>query len=107
MSLVGVMKLLGHKDYHMTLRYTEITQETVGKEYFEALARLEHRYADPLNTDDHVTQETDPDKMLRDVIHLIQKRSADDNTLKTVVRSIIKRIQRIRANIQKLFPNHP
>lgn len=45
MSLVGVMKLLGHRDYRMTLRYTAITQETVGKEYFAALAELQNRYA--------------------------------------------------------------
>ena len=37
MSLMGVMKLLGHRDYRMTLRYTEITLETVGDEYYAAL----------------------------------------------------------------------
>ncbi|XXF81406.1 hypothetical protein P2318_17105 [Myxococcaceae bacterium GXIMD 01537] len=44
MSLMGVMKLLGHRDYRMTLRYTEITLETVGSEYHAALAKLESRY---------------------------------------------------------------
>src|SRR5262245_39811022 len=33
MSLLGVMRLLGHRDYRMTLRYTAITPETVGNEY--------------------------------------------------------------------------
>jgi len=102
MSLVGVMKLLGHTDHRMTLRYAEITQETVIEEYFQALLRLEHHYSEILN--DHTPQETDPAKMLSDVVHLIQNLSADDNTIKTFSRSIIKRIQRIQTDIQKLFP---
>ena len=44
MSLLGIMKLLGHRDYRMTLRYTQIVDETVGREYFEALGRIAARY---------------------------------------------------------------
>lgn len=44
MSLMGAMKLLGHRDYRMTLRYTEITLETVGDEYQAALTKMEKRY---------------------------------------------------------------
>lgn len=43
MSLVGVMRLLGHNDHRMTLRYAEITFETVGKEYYAALEKLKTR----------------------------------------------------------------
>jgi site-specific recombinase XerD len=32
MSLLGIMKLLGHRDFRMTLRYTQIVDETVGRE---------------------------------------------------------------------------
>jgi hypothetical protein len=31
--LMGVIKLLGHRDDRMTLRYTEFTLETLGEEY--------------------------------------------------------------------------
>ncbi len=44
MSLMGIMRLLGHRDYRMTLRYTKIVDETVGREYFEALSRVAERY---------------------------------------------------------------
>ena len=44
MSLLGIMKLLGHRDYRMTWRYTAIADETVGREYFEALSRVTERY---------------------------------------------------------------
>jgi integrase len=47
MSLLGIMKLLGHRDFRMTLRYTQIVDETVGREYFEALSRIATRYELP------------------------------------------------------------
>lgn len=47
MSLLGIMKLLGHRDFRMTLRYTQIVDETVGREYFEALSRIAGRYELP------------------------------------------------------------
>lgn len=100
MSLVGVMKLLGHRNHQMTLRYTEITQERVVKEYFDALSDLENRYAAILNNS--VPEEPDPSKMLHDVIHLIQNLSADDTSIKTIITAIVKRIKRIQLQIEKL-----
>jgi site-specific recombinase XerD len=44
MSLLGIMKLLGHRDQRMTMRYTQIADQTVGREYFEALTRVAERY---------------------------------------------------------------
>ena len=102
MSLVGIMKLLGHTDHRMTLRYAEITQESVSKEYFEALARLEHRYAHILHCE--TPHDANPLKMLDDVVHLIQKLGSD-NAPKAIVRSLVRRIQRIQATILSLFPN--
>lgn len=103
MSLVGLMKLLGHNDHRMTLRYAEITQETAAKEYFEALSRIEQRYAEVLNNE--ISSDINPIKMLDDAAHLIQNWSAEDNSIKTVTRSIVKRIQRIQRDIHQLFPN--
>lgn len=39
-SIVGVMNLLGHSDYRMTLRYAELTQKTVTEEYFRAMENI-------------------------------------------------------------------
>jgi integrase len=102
MSLVSIMRLLGHRDFAMTLRYADITQETVVKEYFEAVSQLEYRYADVLNTFDVTSKETDPLKSLEDAIRLIQKMSADHLTSKSIARSLIKRIQRIKIELRKL-----
>jgi site-specific recombinase XerD len=103
-SLPVLMKLLGHSDYHMTLRYGDITQETVGREYFEALSRIEHRYTDVLNNRAMEEQKTDPLKILADLVRLISNRSLDDPSVSPIARAIIKRIQRIEADILCLFP---
>ena len=44
MSIPSLMKLLGHVDYRMTLRYAAITDETVVIEYAAASQRIEERY---------------------------------------------------------------
>lgn len=33
MSLISIMKLLGHRSIHMTMRYAAVTQDTVVREY--------------------------------------------------------------------------
>lgn len=103
MSLVGVMKLLGHNDHRMTLRYAEITLETASKEYFEALSHIEHRYENIIS--ESMSAETNPIKMLDNVVHLILNWSLDDNSVKTVSRTIVKRLQRIQREIHNLFPH--
>ena len=40
MSLVSIMKLLGHRSFRMTLIYAAITQETVVKDYHIALKKI-------------------------------------------------------------------
>lgn len=45
-SLVGVMKLLGHRNIKMTLRYVEVTNEDLGRDYLKAMEKARHRYAD-------------------------------------------------------------
>lgn len=44
MNLPSVMRLLGHRDYRMTLRYAAVTDETVRTEYDAALANVATRY---------------------------------------------------------------
>src|SRR5690606_32725231 len=73
MSLMGVMKLLGHRDYRMTLRYTEITLETVGKEYRAALTQMEQRYRLALKSP--APAKLDPDQALGAIIRWVQKRA--------------------------------
>jgi site-specific recombinase XerD len=93
MSLVSVMKLLGHRDYRMTLRYTAITQETVGREYFDALKQLESRYAQlgvaPRPGD------FDPIKALDEVARWAKGAIGRDD------QALVKRIGRVRDSIAR------
>jgi site-specific recombinase XerD len=104
MSLVGVMKLLGHRDHRMTLRYAAITQETVRTEFFEALRQLEKKYkTDHLSID--AKSQADPIKALSDVKRWICKRSAGHTTLTRAARILNKRIDRIQTSLKVLFPD--
>jgi site-specific recombinase XerD len=100
MSLPSLMKLLGHRDWRMTLRYAEITQEAVGREYFEALTEIENRYhtafsakrSDPFN----------PIKAVGDIIRWLKKNIASNASSDHCVRLLIKRLERARKEIDAL-----
>jgi site-specific recombinase XerD len=94
MSLVGLMNLLGHRDYRMTLRYAAITQETVGKEYFEALTRIAARY----RMETPAVQDFDPRRSVGDLIRWIKKKT----TAKHRSSALIKRLRRLQDDLRDL-----
>lgn len=96
MSLLSVMRLLGHRDFRMTLRYTAITDETIGKEYRAALAELEKKYAAtvaPAAADDN-----DPQSLLAYAASALRRLTDAPSS----VRPLLKRIERLRADIHRL-----
>ncbi len=99
-SLTSVMRLLGHRDIRMTLRYAAITQETVSKEYFEALPNIESRYRDALRAATP-TIDFDPIKNLSDVSHWIRKHIPSEATSQRVTRSLLKRLARIQIDLDR------
>jgi len=96
MSLLGVMKLLGHRDYRMTLRYTAITQQTVGREYFEALEHIQARYGPAVRTS--TPTESDPAKMVSDLIRWLGAHTAD----RRLAGRLRKRLERIQVDLTRL-----
>jgi len=100
MSLTGLMKLLGHRSFRMTLRYAEITHETVVKEYFEALIQIERKY----RTKPDATQvnDFDPVQALADVIRWIRKNVAADALGKRAIRLLIRRLNRTKKEMAAL-----
>ncbi len=103
MSLVGLMRLLGHLSYQTTLRYAAITQETIGREYFEALAQLEQRYRQQLHSNHTNGAEDDPRRLLSDVARWIDKHVAHERGKQRVARRLIKRIRRLKDEIGELI----
>lgn len=104
MSLVGVMKLLGHRSLRMTMRYAAVTQETVVKDYFKAMDKISVRYEIPQNSSLLAQADSpDPDRMLRDVISFLRNAApADPNASR-----LITRIHKLRYEISHLENRPP
>jgi site-specific recombinase XerD len=97
MSLLGVMRLLGHRDYHMTMRYAAVTPEIVSDEYAQALTQLASRYrlpAPPPSTE----PEPDPEQLLEHLARWMRKYASPHPRLK----ALLQRIERVRSEVQKL-----
>ncbi len=100
MSLVGLMRLLGHKDYRMTLRYAAITDETVLIEYAAALDRSTHRYAVPAPSLPVVHR--DPAQQLNDLARHLHLRMADDQLDPARTRLLVRRLRRLAIELRRL-----
>jgi site-specific recombinase XerD len=98
MSLVGVMRLLGHHDHRMTLRYAAITPETIGDDYHNALARLVAKYQLPTKPKQPPDTPSDPSRLLDDLSCWLRKHA----TSSSHVRPLLKRIERLARDIQTL-----
>ncbi len=95
MSLVGLMRLLGHRDYHMTLRYAAITPEVVDDEYTKALERLATKYqlsAQKPRRD----EEPEPGELLDQLTRWLRKHVSSPQPL----RALLKRIERLRDEVR-------
>ena len=110
MSLPGVMRLLGHRDFRMTLRYTAITPETVGDEYAKALAQLAIKYrlpAPPVAAPGHATSPAaapDPDELLDHLARWLRNLAPSSDPL---VRALLKRIERLQLGVRNLRSSKP
>lgn len=95
MSLLGVMRLLGHRDYHMTLRYTAITPETVGDEYGKALTLLATKYRLSARP---ATPAPDSNELFDHLSRWLRKHLSSSHAL----RALLKRIERLRREVARL-----
>lgn len=98
MSLVGLMKLLGHSNYRMTLRYAAITQETVRVEYFAALESTQARYA--MTTNAPAQDPVDPQKLASDLVRWLKTHAGahpKTNALLKRLRHVQEQLARIRS----------
>jgi site-specific recombinase XerD len=105
MSLVGVMKLLGHNDHRMTLRYAELTTETATKEYFEAMSKLAtlYQHTSAREAENTFQQNDNPTRLLEQAMHVLTRKAADDTDIKPLLRNIVKRIKRIQNETARIL----
>jgi site-specific recombinase XerD len=99
MSLVGVMRLLGHRDHRMTLRYAAVTPETVAEEYQSALSKVAAKYrlaATPAAAPPGPEDASQPDQLLDHLARWVRKHAAP--------RDLLRRIERLKRDILNLTP---
>jgi len=97
-SLITLMKLLGHKKIEMTLRYAAVTQETIRREYFEGINKAIEQYDIP---DVYKSQQSQPTQSMLDIISLVEKRRQESQNPKSEKKTIqfIKRLRRAHAEL--------
>lgn len=103
MSLMGIMKLLGHRDYRMTLRYTRISDEALGREYFESLTRIAERY-ELFRSDssgDQRPPQDDPKQLLQDAIRWVNK-NLSSGPSKRGSKLLARRLEAARDELERL-----
>jgi integrase len=104
MSLPAVMRLLGHSDYRMTLRYAEITATTVFAEFAAATERIAERYPSITSAASaSAPSAPEPLKLLSDVVRYVQKRTQDDDLDRDSARTLLRRLRRLQAELRKLL----
>ncbi len=99
MGLYGVMKLLGHMDMRMTLRYAELYPTTLHKEFHEAVQNLTNKY-EIKRENVAAASEFDPIQTFVDLNHWLRSeiKINDKNRL-----GIIKRLSRLKIEIEQLL----
>jgi site-specific recombinase XerD len=100
MNLPSVMRLLGHTDYRMTLRYAAITDSTVFTEFESALQHNAQRY--PANANANASSTPDPIRALPDLVRYIQKCAHEKQLDSRKALLIVRRIRRLQADLRKI-----
>jgi site-specific recombinase XerD len=95
MSLLGVMRLLGHRSYHMTLRYAAVSPDAVVDEYTKALAQLATKYQLSAQAPS-LDEAPEPDRLLDQLARWLRKHTSSPQRL----RSLLKRIERLRREVR-------
>ena len=107
-SLPALMKLLGHRHANMTLRYVEITQQDLQREFH--LARQSPRHLLPLPNFLSTSQSDLADaaavlQHLSVLIATLDRYRQQNNPHDKPLRLLLRRLVRIRCRFEKLIPN--
>jgi site-specific recombinase XerD len=106
-SLPALMKLLGHKDIRMTLRYVEVTQQDLQREFHQARQNAAHPHRLPtlaLPKDMPSAGLHGVSQALEATRHLLEmyrRQLSDDKTRRTLQR-LDKRLLGIASELQKI-----
>lgn len=103
MSIVGVMKLLGHHTLTMTLRYASVSQDAVVEEYYAALTKMERHYVLPRRKLGRNLKHRDLATQAEDLVRTIQRQRPSDAAKARKAALLIKRIRRLKTEMSDLL----
>jgi site-specific recombinase XerD len=104
-NLFAVMRLLGHRNIHMTLRYTAITQENLLKDYHAAIKKLD--YATPPLDVAPVSPTSDPMTLLVQTEHAFKRFAADNKLPASLNAPLLKRLTRLKVALREVLGENP
>ena len=103
MSLVGVMRLLGHRSILMTLGYAAVSPESLRAEYLSAITNISERHRVDAAIE-HIADEAPTlAATLGALSRLIRQAAHHRETDARKVRLLIKRVHRLQGEVEQLF----
>jgi site-specific recombinase XerD len=105
MNIFALKDILGHRDIRMTLRYAEVTQAQVRKEYFAALHRMEQEHGIQETLLDSIvgSEEHDHTRSLRDLVLEIKRASQAKKIPTEAAKRLTKRVDALRKEIESIL----
>ncbi len=107
-SLPALMKLLGHKDIRMTLRYVEVTQQDLQREFHQARQNTAHPHRLPtLGLPKAIRSAGLPGvcqalEATRHLLEMYRRQLGDEKTRRTLQR-LDKRLLTVAAQLQRIY----
>jgi site-specific recombinase XerD len=106
-SLPALMKLLGHKDIRMTLRYLEVTQQDLQREFHQARQNAAHPHRLPtlaLPKDMPSAGLSSIRQALEATRHLLEmyRRQLGDEKIRRILQRLDKRLLGVASQLQKI-----
>jgi site-specific recombinase XerD len=102
MNLPSVMRILGHRDYRMTLRYAAVTDETLTADYAAALEKIESRYAST-SASPATPASSQPERLLADAARYLDRRIHDQSIDSRDAKPLMSRLRRLDTAFRKLL----
>ena len=106
-SLPALMQLLGHKDIRMTLRYVQVTQQDLQREYHQARQNAAHPHRlPPLSLPQYVPTPDLPGigqalAATRHLLHMYRQQFGDDKTRRELQR-LDKRLLAVASKLKRI-----
>lgn len=106
LSLPALMKLLGHRDFHMTLRYAGISSQSLTLQYLTALKKIKYANTNS-NTITPPAQEPSLFAFLNDAPRLLKKLSAENQLNHAFTAALLKKLARFKQTIEFALKKTP